>query len=297
MAIVVLFLSVIVGAFAQNNTVIDVLRANRETQLLDLIQAAGLTDTLKGQGPFTIFAPTNLALAGLGSSTLSSLKANPTALGSVLQYHVVAGNLMSTDLMVNEKMLDSLSGAKIRVNYYLYKKRIAVEGVRVTKADLKASNGVVHLVDGVLTPPNGTFVDILSTNPNLSTLKAAVETAGLAEALNDGPYTLFAPSNQAFARLGDDLIQKLLASPDVLKSILLYHVLHGTLYSTGMHSGSLHNLEEVDRERLYASFSGRTIHIDNANVIQKDISATNGVIHVIDHVMVPTSLRAAVNAL
>lgn len=262
--------------------------------MLSLIQAAGLEQALSGDGPFTIFAPSETAFRRLGTSTLDALKNDPAKLAEILKYHVVPGIYSSGNLTVNEMMLDSLNQQKIRVNYYMYNKHIAVDGARVISANFKASNGIVHIIDHVMMPPNGTIADILASNPDLSTLKAAVDAAGLTSALADGPYTLFAPKNSAFDRLGNDTVQALLGNTDLLQSILLYHVVHGTLYSTGMHSGALHTLEAVDSERLVASFGGYQVSVDGARVTSKDISATNGVIHIIDHVLLPSSLKPAI---
>ncbi|XP_045206843.2 transforming growth factor-beta-induced protein ig-h3-like [Mercenaria mercenaria] len=292
MAKILIFFACVAGALSA--TVVDVLKARREATLVSLIQLAGLETALSGEGPFTVFAPSETAFRRLGSSTLAALKSDPTKLAEILKYHVVSGIYDSSNLTVNEMMLDSLSQQKIRVNYYMYNKHIAVEGARVIGANYRASNGIVHIVDKVMMAPTGTIADILSTNSDLTTLKAAVDAAGLTSALTEGPYTLFAPTDAAFALLGNDTIQALLGETDLLQSILLYHVIHGTLYSTGMHSGALHTLEDVDRERLTASFGGYQVSVDGARVTQKDISATNGVIHVINHVLLPSSLKSAI---
>ncbi|KAL4229894.1 hypothetical protein ACF0H5_010285 [Mactra antiquata] len=292
----VLILSLCAAATLAQSNILDVLNSRREHTLLDLIAAAGLNSTLAGPGPFTIFAPSEAAFRYYGSAKLNALKSDPTQLANFLKYHVVSGIVMSTDLMVNEKMLDSLAGTNIRVNYYMYNKHIAVEGARVTSSNIKASNGIIHIIDHVMEAPTGTIADIIASNSDFSTLKAAVDAAGLTSALQDGPYTMFAPNNAAFAALGDDKVNALLADPQLLKSILLYHVIHGTLYSTGMHSGNLHTLEQTDMERIIASYtSTRPITIDGtAHSVTKDISATNGVIHVIDHVLIPSSLKSSV---
>lgn len=294
MSRVLILLCLSIGTLVKAD-ILSVLSQRRENTLVDLIKLAGLESTLSGPGPFTVFAPTETAFRYFGTSNLNALKNDTAKLAEFLKYHVVSGAVMSSDLMVNEKMLDSVAGPKIRVNYYMYNKHLAVEGSRVTYKDIKASNGVIHLIDHVMQAPEGSMTDILASNPDFSTLKAAVDAAGLTAALQDGPYTLLAPTNAAFARLGNSTVQALLGNTELLKSILLYHVVHGTLYSTGMHSGSLHNLEETDSERIYASYAGRTVTIDGvSHAVKKDISATNGVIHSMDHVLIPSSLKTAV---
>ncbi|WAQ99267.1 GLRA1-like protein, partial [Mya arenaria] len=159
--------------------------------------------------PFTVFAPSNTAFLRSHVS-LTSLKSDPAALAQLLKLHVVSGKLMLNDLKVNEKTLTALSGETIRVNYYMYYNRVTVDGAYINSPNHVASNGVVHMIDHLMLPPNG-----------------------------KGPFTLFAPTNAAFNSL----------------AILLYHVIHGTLYTRGMHSGSLNTLEAVDREHLLASSS------------------------------------------
>ncbi|KAK3597684.1 hypothetical protein CHS0354_040059, partial [Potamilus streckersoni] len=232
----------------------------------------------------------------ISSKTIAALKNDPLALGNFLKNHLVSGKYMMDDLRINEMMLDSLAGEKIRVNNYLFNKVITVEGSQIISPDQLASNGVVHLISRPILLPNGTINDIVSTNTNFTTLKTALETAGLSNFLTEGPYTLMAPSNDAFNTLGSGTVQKLLARPDLLKQILMYHVLHGTLYTAGMHSGSFHTLEEVDREKISPVFLGPVL-VDGSRILMRDISATNGVVHMIDHVLIPSSLKIEINTL
>ncbi|OWF45719.1 transforming growth factor-beta-induced protein ig-h3-like [Mizuhopecten yessoensis] len=281
-----------------NDTIIDALKASsREQTLVALIQQAGLTDVLATGGPFTIFAPDDSAFNRLPPSALAALKNDTNALAEILKYHVVSGTYKIADLKVNEMMIETLTGDQLRINDYLYKHRITIEGASITFADKICSNGVIHRVSQVLMPPKGSIVDVLQDDGHFNTLIAAAQAAGLVDALSDGPITLMAPEDSAFARLGNDTVSKLLANPDILAEILKYHVIHGSLYSAGMHSEYLNTLELHDRERLYASFSGYTVMVDGARVVQKDMSATNGVVHKIDHVLIPSSLKAKIAAL
>ncbi|XP_011428468.3 transforming growth factor-beta-induced protein ig-h3 [Magallana gigas] len=266
--------------------------------LVDLIDAAGLTEALSQGGPFTIFAPDNHAFNLLGNATLTSLKADPEKLTQILQYHVVSGLYhVKPDLLVNELQLDSLKGDKLRVNYYYAAHHaLTVEGARITYPDKMASNGIIHRIEKVLMPPVGTIVDVLTKDGSFNTLLAAANAAGLVEALKDGPITLMAPTDDAFNRLGNETVAKLLQNPTLLGDVLKYHILHGTLYSRGMHSGSFHTLEETDRLRIYESFFG-TVLVDGHRVTQPDISATNGVVHKLNYVLIPASLSTQIKNL
>merc|ERR1712043_40331 len=158
-----------------------------------------------------------------------------------------------------------------------------------------ASNGIIHRISRVMLPPTGNIIDVLNQDANFTTLVSAVQAAGLESFFLDGPYTLMAPTNHAFERLGSDTVSKLIANPTLLAEVLKYHVIHGALYSAGMHSGSLHTFDENDRERVYASFFG--VIVDGHRVLKPDISATNGVVHKIDYVLIPSSLKSQVAAL
>ncbi|XP_060070234.1 transforming growth factor-beta-induced protein ig-h3-like [Ylistrum balloti] len=285
--------------FAQtNDTIIDALKASsREQTLVALIQQAGLTDVLATGGPFTLFAPDDLAFSKLPSATLTMLKNDTNALAEILKYHVVSGTYKMDDLKVNEMMLETLTGDQLRVNDYMYKRRITIEGATITYADKIVSNGVIHRVSQVLMPPKGSVVDVLQADGSFNTLIAAAQAAGLVDALADGPITVMAPDDNAFASLGNETVSKLLANPDILADVLKYHVIHGSLYSAGMHSEYLNTLEQDDRERLYASFTGYSLSVDGARVTDRDMSATNGVVHKINHVLVPSSLKAKIAAL
>ncbi|KAL3879185.1 hypothetical protein ACJMK2_031494 [Sinanodonta woodiana] len=265
----------------------------RQTVLTNLFETAGLDATINTGGPFTLFAPPDYSLY---SKTVSALNNDTQALGNFLKNHVVSGKYMIDDLKVNEMMLENLAGGKIRVNYYLFNDVITVEGSQIVRPDQLASNGVVHGISRPIFLPNGTIFDIISTSTNFTSLKTAVETAGLSNFLTEGPYTLMAPSNDAFNTLGSGTVQKLLARPDLLKQVLMYHVLHGSLYTAGMHSGSFHTLEEVDREKFSQFFMGSVL-VDGSHILMRDISATNGVVHMIDHVLIPSSLKIEINAL
>ncbi|XP_061164293.1 transforming growth factor-beta-induced protein ig-h3-like [Saccostrea echinata] len=278
---------------------VDTLKTSSlETILVDLIDAAGLTEALSQGGPFTIFAPDNHAFNLLGNDTLNSLKADPAKLADILKYHVVSGLYhVKPDLLVNELMLDSLKGDKLRVNYYYAARHaLTVEGARITYPDKMASNGIIHRIEKVLLPPVGNIVEVLTQDGSFNTLIAAAKAAGLVEALSDGPITLMAPTDAAFSRLGNDTVNKLLQNPQLLGDVLKYHILHGTLYSKGMHSGSFHTLEEADRLRIYQSFFGSVI-VGGHRVTKPDMSATNGVVHKLDYVLVPSSLSTQIKNL
>lgn len=119
------------------------------TTLVAAVEAAGLVDVLKGEGPFTVFAPTDDAFAALPEGTVEGLLADPEALAAILTYHVVAGKVMSTDL-TNNMMATTVNGADVTI---MTEGGVTVNGANVVAADIEASNGVIHVIDAVILPP------------------------------------------------------------------------------------------------------------------------------------------------
>jgi len=257
-----------------------------ESTLVSLVTQAGLAGPLS-TGTYTIFAPTDDAFAAVPKATLDSLGANNTALGDLLKYHVISGSVSKSDV-TNELTVSTLAGDKLRLNIYTHNNVVTVEGVPITDFDKMSDNGVIHTLSGVLTPPSGNIVDNVINNPDFSTLLAAVTAAGLSDDLKADHLTVLAPTNEAFAKLPSADLQKLLDHPDRLKDVLTYHVIDHTLYSAGLYNRELPHSEDSHHDRLLVSVrsSGVTIN-GQAHVTTADVSATNGVIHVIDHVLIP----------
>ncbi|XP_069138922.1 transforming growth factor-beta-induced protein ig-h3-like [Argopecten irradians] len=264
---------------------VEVLQSNGQSTLVGLVQKAGLADALT-QGTFTIFAPTNAAFAKLPADLLASLGSDVNALANVLKYHVVQGSVRKQDAS-NEAQLDTLAGKKIRLNIYSHNNEVTVEGSRITDFDLQATNGYVHVIDTVMLPPEGSIVDIVAGASELSTLLSQVQSANLASALTGDALTVFAPTNEAFSRLGSTVLNNLAKDPQLLKEILEYHVVPHTEYSAGLYNREYVRTLDTRHDVIRIGVSGSTVYVNNGKVLKADIAATNGVVHIIDHVLVP----------
>merc|ERR1711997_855513 len=223
---------------AQAGNIAEELTKAGATTLVDLVVKAGLAETLSTSGPFTVFAPDNDAFARLGDSVLATLGSDVELLKKVLLYHVVSGNIYSSAATNNAK-LDSVQGAPILVNLYLkseyYDGFITINGKKVMKADMKADNGVIHCVSDVLFPiPEKDLVDTLIADERFSTLVTAATAAGLVDTLRTTDLTIFAPTNDAFAKIPSDALEGLLADKEALTAVLLRHALPGSLFSKGI---------------------------------------------------------------
>lgn len=273
--------------------------AGQFNTLVTAVQAAGLVDALKGEGPFTLFAPTDDAFAKLPAETLQALLADPQALGNILLYHVIPGAIMAADV-ANGMSAGTLQGSP--VTFSVQDGAVKINDAVIVATDIKASNGVIHVIDSVILPSTegaaaapqtpetpagaGDIVDTAVAAGQFNTLLAAAEAAGLAETLKgDGPFTVFAPTDEAFAKLPAGSVESLLADPAKLKDVLLYHVVSGR-----MSSEELLNMGFVTTllgRSLPINKSGNDVTVKNAKVVAPDVQASNGVIHVIDTVLLP----------
>ncbi|TVQ84599.1 MAG: T9SS C-terminal target domain-containing protein, partial [Bacteroidetes bacterium] len=271
-------------------TVVDIiLESEIHTTLAAAVAAAGLVETLQGDGPFTVFAPTDDAFAALPEGLLDDLLDDPEGLlTDILLYHVVGAFALSTDLEDGQE-ITTLLGQDVVVT--ITNGSVFINDAEVILADLVADNGVVHVIDAVLVPEEEeeptTVVDIILESEIHTTLAAAVAAAGLVETLQgDGPFTVFAPTDDAFAALPEGLLDDLLDDPEgLLTDILLYHVVGAFALSTDLEDGQ--EITTLLGQDVVVTITNGSVFINDAEVILADLVADNGVVHVIDAVLVP----------
>jgi uncharacterized surface protein with fasciclin (FAS1) repeats len=227
----------------------------------------------------------------LPAGTVDALLADPTgALTQVLLYHAVAGAALSTDL-ADGMMITTIQGQDVTVT--INANGVFINDAQVIVADIIADNGVVHVIDAVLIPELNpeptTVVDIIVNSAVHTTLEAAVIAAELADDLSgDGPFTVFAPTDAAFAALPAGVLDGLLADPTgALAQVLLYHVVSGEALSNSLTNGQ--TITTLQGQDVTVSITGGNVFINNAQVIMADITADNGVVHVIDAVLTPST--------
>lgn len=262
--------------------------------LVELVQAAGLVETLSGEGTFTVFAPTNEAFEMVPPEALEELKNDPEKLKMVLLYHVLPEKVVAADLE-NDLTLTTQEGTNLRVNVYLksdfYPGFVTVNGVRLSKANIEADNGVIHVISKpLLEIPSGSIIDILTNHPDgiFSTLLTALEKAELTETLSgEDPFTVFAPTNEAFEKVPEEMLTALLEDVEKLKQVLLGHVIPGTLFQKGI-SWMVHQTVPGTKESEIQTqvFKGGVVKVSSiessARIEDYDMIASNGVIHAID---------------
>lgn len=259
--------------------------------LVAAVQAADLVDTLKGKGPFTVFAPTDEAFAKLPAGTVEDLikPENKEKLVAILTYHVVPGKVLAKDV-VKLTAAKTVQGQDVAIK--VADGKVTVDNANVVKTDIECSNGVIHVIDSVIIPAEKSstpdIVDTAVKAGKFNTLIAAVKAAGLVETLKgEGPFTVFAPTDEAFARLPKGTVESLLKpeNKEKLIAILTYHVVPGKVMAKDV--VSLTEAKTVQGSAVKIAVNGDKVSIDGANVLKTDIETSNGVIHVIDAVILP----------
>lgn len=334
-------------AQGESDIVATAIAAGDFSTLVTAVEAAGLVETLQGEGPFTVFAPTDEAFAALPEGTVETLLEDPMGdLKDILLYHVMAGQVKAVDVLNSiDGSVDMVSGQSATIS--VSENRVVIAGAGFVATDIQTSNGIIHVIDAVMLPPTDSeptdsedesaaeedegaaeedastsasaepssapsseapaaddtaeldnIVETAAAAASFSTLVAAVEAAGLVETLQgDGPFTVFAPTDDAFAALPEGTVESLLAEPDgALTDILLYHVLSGKVMSADVSTLDNTAVPTVLGENVVVSVAEGVIKINDATVIAADVEASNGVIHVIDSVLIPAPAEAADSA-
>ncbi|MEQ8703092.1 MAG: fasciclin domain-containing protein [Phaeodactylibacter sp.] len=310
------------GTPAPTENIVQIAGANDQVStLVEALTAADLTSALEGEGPFTVFAPTNEAFEALPTEIREALfqPEHKEVLAAILRYHVVSSKLQASDITSAIEMgqesstLQTLHGSPLIATLEdgaVVLKDPQGNSASVTSADLMASNGVIHLIDEVLLPEGVDPAALLSTpdivtvamnNEQFSTLVAAVQAANLVETLQgEGPFTVFAPVNAAFAALPEGTVESLLKpeNQEQLAGILTYHVVAGKVDAKTLTNAiksaenSTYTIPTVNGGNLAATIQdGKVILTDAqgnaATVVVTDVNASNGIIHAIDAVVMP----------
>lgn len=278
--------------------VVQVAQADARFSILaEAVVAADLAGALSAQGPFTVLAPTNDAFAALLTElglTKAQLLANKPLLTAVLKYHVLASRVPQASVPLGQAItpldggffkIDSVGGGLVVTDGRNRQSRVIL-------TDVPASNGLIHAIDKVLLPADKTVVQTAAANPSFSILAEAVTAANLTGTLNGtGPFTVFAPTDAAFGALLTELgITKaaLLANTALLTKVLTYHVVPARVLKAGVPVGSPIATVQGGTFTVNASLAITDQRGRTANITATDVLASNGVIHVIDKVILPT---------
>jgi len=269
-------------------TIVEIAVENNDfSQLLAALAAADLVDALSGEGPFTVFAPTDAAFEAFEEENPGELDSfSVEELTAILTYHVVEGRVMSTDLEDN-MIAPTLQGSYVNVRI---DDGVRVNDANVSTADIEGSNGVIHVIDTIILPASDDIVDTALAAGSYSTLAGALTDTGLVDVLKgEGPFTVFAPTDEAFEAFEEENPGVLASlSEDELADILLYHVASGWVGASDLSDG-MSIPTSLEGAAIMVDLSPNGVFLNSSQVTQPNILTTNGVIHVIDAILLPRS--------
>jgi len=276
----------------ESDIVTTAVNAGQFKTLASLLQSAGLVDTLKTGGPFTVLAPTDAAFAKVPKATLDALAADPAKLKAVLLYHVISGSVPSTEV-VKLTSAKTLNGASVSIK--VQDGSVLVNGAKVVTPDVMASNGVIHVIDSVLLPPAAAsapqnIVKTAVAAGQFKTLASLLQKSGLAKTLQTGKWTVFAPTDAAFAKVPKATLAKLGSNPALLKKVLLYHVVKGSVPASKVVTLNGKSVVMVSGAPVRIKISGGNVFLNGSTKVTKtDVKASNGLIHIVNKVLIPAA--------
>jgi uncharacterized surface protein with fasciclin (FAS1) repeats len=283
----------------QTKNIVETASADPQFSILvEAVGTEGLADTLSGPGPYTVFAPTNDAFAALLGElglTKAQLLADKALLTAVLTYHVLPAQVKAADVPLG-KAVTTVEGGVFKVES-AGGELVITDGrnrtAKITATDVMASNGVIHVVDRVILPADKSLVATALSQPQFSVLVDAISAAGLADALSGpGPFTVFAPTDDAFAALLAELVvtrDELFADTALLKQVLLYHVVDGRVLKADVPLNTPIATLQTQTFSVHATLAITDQRARKARIVATDVFASNGVIHVIDKVILPSA--------
>jgi uncharacterized surface protein with fasciclin (FAS1) repeats len=283
---------------APTQNIVQLAQGNPDLSILvEAVVAADLAGTLSGPGPFTVFAPTNAAFAALLGElgvTKAQLLADRPLLTAVLQYHVLGAQVLKAQIPLG-KAIAPLAGGIFKIDAS-GADTVITDGrnrtARIVATDVAATNGVVHVIDRVILPADKNLVQTAQALPDFSILVEAVVAAGLAPTLSGaGPFTVFAPTNAAFAALLGELgvtKDELLANTPLLTAVLTYHVLGARVLKADVVPGVQPATVQGQTFTITPALAITDRNSRTANIVATDVITSNGVIHVIDRVILPS---------
>ncbi|XP_059202935.1 transforming growth factor-beta-induced protein ig-h3 [Centropristis striata] len=254
-------------------------------------ERAQLKEEIEGPGSFTFFAPSNEAWAALPTEILDALVSNVNIeLLNALHYHMVNRRLTSEELKHGSSFASMYQDFHVHIHHYP-NGIVTVNCARLVKPDQHATNGIVHVVDRVITAISNNVHTLLDVDDDLETLRTAMTAAGLSPMLEtDGQYTIFAPTNEAFEKIPQETLNRILGDPVALKDMLNYHILKNMQCAESIVSGT--PMETLQGTVLEVGCDGDQMTLNGKAIItKKDQLGTNGVIHYISELLIPDSAK------
>ncbi|XP_008288417.1 periostin, osteoblast specific factor b isoform X3 [Stegastes partitus] len=256
-----------------------------------------LRPEIEGSGSYTFFAPSNEAWELLEEDVRNALVSNVNIeLYNALHYHMANKRFLTKDLRNGMTVTSMYNDLGLHINHYS-NGVVTVNCARIIHGNQVATNGVVHVIDRVISAVGNSIQDTIEVNDDLSTLTDLFTNAELLEKLGQpGHYTLFAPTNEAFDKLGSDVLERIQSDKEVLKALLNFHLLDSVQCSEAIMAGS--SYETLEGNNIEIGCDGESLTVNGIKMVRtKDIVTTNGVIHLIDDVLMPDSAKQVMELL
>lgn len=250
-----------------------------------------LREEIEGKGSFTMFAPSNGAWEELDPAVRAALVSNVNIeLYNALHFHMVNRRLLTKDMKDGMRVTSMYNDLGLYINHYS-NGVVTVNCARIIHGNQVATNGVVHVIDRVISAVGNTIKDVLDVEDNLSSFNAAALASGMMDKLDQpGHFTLFAPTNEAFDRLGPGYLERIMGDKDVIAALVNYHLLNSVQCSEAIMAGTVY--ETAEGSTIEIGCDGDSLTVNGIKmVLKKDIVTTNGVIHLIDRVLIPDSAK------
>uniref|UniRef100_A0A671WQW2 Periostin n=1 Tax=Sparus aurata TaxID=8175 RepID=A0A671WQW2_SPAAU len=267
---------------------LSLVKATTTQQYADMSKLRG---EIEGKGSFTMFAPSNEAWDQLDSNVRAALVGNVNIeLYNALHFHMVNHRLLTKDMKNDMSVTSMYNDLGLYINHYS-NGIVTVNCARIIHGNQVATNGVVHVIDRVISAVGSTIKEVLDVNDELSSFNAAALASGIMDKLDQpGHYTVFAPTNEAFDKLSPGYLKRIMEDKDVIAALVNYHLLNSVQCSEAIMAGSVY--ETAEGSTIQIGCDGDSLTVNGIKmVLKKDIVATNGVIHLIDQVLVPDSAK------
>uniref|UniRef100_A0A673NN42 Periostin-like n=1 Tax=Sinocyclocheilus rhinocerous TaxID=307959 RepID=A0A673NN42_9TELE len=263
----------------------------KATTTQDYSALSKLREEIEGAGSYTFFAPSNDAWDLLDPEVRTALVSNVNIeLYNALHYHMVNKRLLTKDLKNGMTATSMYNDLSLLINHYS-NGVVTVNCARIIHGNQVATNGVVHVTDRVITAVGNTIQDVIEVDDDLSTLSTVATASGLIEKLGQpGHFTLFAPTNDAFDKLDREVLDRLMEDKNSLQALLNYHLLNSVQCSEAIMAGTSYETQEGSNIEIGCDGDSLTVN-GIKMVLKKDIVTTNGVIHLIDQVLMPDSAK------
>uniref|UniRef100_A0A672Y6R4 Periostin, osteoblast specific factor a n=1 Tax=Sphaeramia orbicularis TaxID=375764 RepID=A0A672Y6R4_9TELE len=250
-----------------------------------------LREEIEGKGSYTMFAPSNDAWEELEPNVRSALESNVNIeLYNALHFHMVNHRLLTKDMKDGMTVTSMYNDLGLYINHYS-NGIVTVNCARIIHGNQVATNGVVHVIDRVISAVGNTIKNVLDVTDELSSFNAAAIASGVMDKLDKpGHFTLFAPTNEAFDKLGPGYLERIMGDKAIIEALVKYHLLNSVQCSEAIMAGSV--FETAEGSTIEIGCDGDSLTVNGIKmVLKKDIVTTNGVIHLIDQVLVPNSAK------